>query len=307
MPPTSPKRESSAGEQAAGRHVLVTGSHGLIGSALVTALETRGDRVTRVGRNGERLELDALDGADAVVHLAGAGIGDARWTEDRKRIVRDSRLQPTTQLVEAIAALPADRRPRVLVSGSAIGFYGDRGDEPLTEESGSGDGFLAELCRAWEAAALPAEDAGVRVVRLRTGLVLSPDGGLLEPLMLPFKLGLGGPIGSGRQWFSWIHIDDEVGAILHALDHDEISGPLNATAPNPVTYREFARTLGAVLHRPAVIPTPSFAVALKLGKEGAKEMTLSGQKVLSEKLGKTGYRFAFTDLKNALENVVRRS
>jgi uncharacterized protein (TIGR01777 family) len=281
-------------------NVWITGSHGLIGTALSQALVSRGDTVTAVARDGAQLRLDGLGQADAIVHLAGAGIGDKKWTEERKRELLDSRIKPTSQLAAALAALPSEQRPAVWVSGSAIGYYGDRGDEVLTEDSSNGDGFLADLVRQWEAATKPAEDAGVRVVHIRTGLVMGP-GGLLEPLLLPFKLGLGGPIGGGKQWFSWVALEDEVGAILHAVDNDQVRGPLNATAPNPVTYGQFAHTLGSVLHRPAFIPTPKFAVAAKLGKEGAREMTLAGQRVQPAKLQATGYSFAFTELRPAIE------
>ena len=286
-------------------NVWVTGSHGFIGSALVRTLQARGDTVTAVGRDGEQLQLDGLERADAVVHLAGAGIGDKKWTEERKQLLVDSRVGPTGQLAAALAALPTDHRPAVLVSGSAIGYYGNRGDQLLTEDSSGGDGFVADLCQRWEAATAPAEDAGVRVVRVRSGLVMGP-GGLLKPLLLPFKLGLGGPIGSGKQWFSWVALGDEVGAILHAIDNPDLRGPLNATAPNPVTYGEFAKTLGAVLHRPAFIPTPTFAVAARLGKEGAREMTLSSQRVVPAKLQSSGYEFMFTELRAALEAAVRK-
>jgi uncharacterized protein (TIGR01777 family) len=284
-------------------NVWVTGSHGLIGTALMRALEARGDIATPVQRDGTKLHLEGLHNADALVNLAGAGIGDKKWTEQRKRELLDSRVEPTDLLAEQLATLPEGKRPSVWVSGSAIGYYGDRGDEVLTEDSSNGDGFLADLCRQWEAATAPAEEAGIRVVRVRSGLVIGP-GGLLKPLLLPFKLGLGGPIGGGHQWFSWIALDDEVGAILHALDNGNVSGPLNATAPNPVTYGEFARTLGAVLHRPAVIPTPTLAVAARLGKQGAREMVLSGQRVRPAKLQATGYTFAFPELRPALEAAV---
>jgi uncharacterized protein (TIGR01777 family) len=284
-------------------HVFVSGSHGLIATALRTALEARGDTFTAIGRHGERLDLTGIEQADAVVHLAGAGIGDARWSEERKRLLVDSRVVPTAQLAGALAALPTEQRPAVLVSGSAIGYYGDRGDEPLTEESTNGTGFLAELVRQWEEATSEAEAAGVRVVHLRSGLVLGP-GGLLKPLLLPFKLGLGGPIGGGKQWFSWVAIDDEIGGILRAIDDASIAGPLNVTAPNPVTYGEFARTLGSVLHRPAILPTPKAAVAFRLGKEGAREMVLAGQKVLPAKLQAAGYTFVHPDLRPALAAAV---
>jgi len=282
--------------------VLVTGSSGLIGSALVPALEQAGHTVERVGRQGQELDLSGLPDSDAVVHLAGAGLGDQRWTPERKQVILDSRVSTTTQVAEAMAR--AEARPSVLVSGSAIGWYGDRGDEVLTEQSGPGTGFLAEVCARWEEATAPAADAGVRVVNVRTGIVLSPAGGALKPLLLPFKLGLGGRIGTGRQWFSWVALDDEMGAIVHALTDPSVAGPLNVTSPNPVTYGQFARALGANLHRPAVVPTPAPALWAKLGREGAKEMVLSGQRVLPAKLEATGYRFQHPDLATALQAVL---
>src|SRR5436190_14450338 len=235
-------------------HVAVTGSHGLIASALVPALEQAGHTVRRIGRvgpEGEQLDLSGLAEVDAVVHLAGAGIGDHKWTKERKEFVLQSRVRPTRQLAQALAGLPAENRPGVLVCGSAVGYYGDCHDDELTEFSQSGAGFLADLVTQWEGAAGPAEQADVRVVFIRTGIVLTPSGGALKPLLLPFKLGLGGPIGGGQQWWSWISLDDEVGAILHVLQNESLRGPVNLTAPNPVRYGEFAKTLGRVLHRPA--------------------------------------------------------
>ena len=226
-------------------HIFVSGSHGLIGSALTRALQARGDQVTAIRRSGETLDLSGIGGADAVVHLAGAPLGERRWDEARKRVIMDSRETPTRQLAEALAALDPGHRPGVLISGSAVGFYGDRGDQPLTEASEGGAGFLSEVCRRWEGATAVADEAGIRVVRLRTGVVLSGAGGALKPLLLPFKLGLGGRIGTGRQWFSWIALEDEINAIIRILDTADLRGPVNATAPNPVTYAEFARTLAA--------------------------------------------------------------
>ena len=280
--------------------VLVSGSHGFVASALMPTLEAQGHTVGRIARDGERLDLSGLTEADAVVHLAGAGIGDSKWTPERKKLVVDSRVGPTAQLAEALTK----HGPRILVSGSAIGYYGDRGDEELTEESGPGDQFLSEICQKWEAATAPAEQAGVRVVHIRSGLVLSPRGGMLKPLLTPFKLGLGGRLGTGRQYWSWVTLEDEVGAIIHALTHDEVAGPLNATAPNPVTQEEFAKTLGRVLHRPTFLPTPKFAVAARLGKEAAEEMTLAGQRVLPAKLQATGYDFEYPELEPAFQAIL---
>lgn len=286
--------------------VLVSGSHGFIASQLIPGLERAGHTVSPIPRDGHQLDLSGLPAADAVVHLAGAGIGDEKWTPERKKLVVESRTGPTGQLAEAMAAAASSGgpAPRVLVSGSAIGYYGDRGDERLTEESGSGEGFLAEICRKWEAATAPAEAAGIRVVHLRTGLVLSPKGGMLKPLLTPFKLGLGGRLGTGRQYWSWIAIDDAVGGIRHALENDSVVGPLNLTAPEPATQADFAKALGHALHRPTVLPTPKFAVEARLGKEAAAEMTLAGQRVLPAKLEATGYRFLHPSLGEALDSLL---
>jgi uncharacterized protein (TIGR01777 family) len=290
--------------------VLVTGSHGLIGTALIPRLRARGDRVLRLVRGAPEgaddvswdppagtIDAAALEGVDAVVHLAGAGIGDKKWTPERKQLVLDSRTGPTGLLSRTLAAL--DRKPRVLVSASAIGYYGDRGDEMLTEDSGPGDDFGAQVCREWEDATSPAADAGIRVARMRTGLVLAANGGLLKRLLLPFKLGLGGRLGSGKQYMSWIAIDDELRAILHLLDTDAIAGPVNLTAPNPVTNGEFTSTLGNVVHRPTVLPTPLPALKLVYGGE-LVDTLLGSQRVSSGKLRGSGFDFAYTDLDGAL-------
>ena len=297
--------------------VVVTGSHGLVGSALVRSLEADGHQVTRLVRGrptgANQVTWDptsgiidgaALEGHHAAVHLAGAGIGDRRWTDDYKAEILDSRVAGTSLLGETLASL--DRPPAVLASGSAVGYYGDRGDEELTEQSAPGTGFLAEAVQAWEAAALPAGRAGIRVVRLRSGIVQSTEGGALKRQLLPFKLGLGGRIGSGRQWFSWISIDDEVGAIRHVLDHDSIDGPVNLTAPNPVTNAEFTRALGRVLHRPTLLPTPTPALQLLLGRELVSEMLLGGQRVLPAVLDRSGYSFAHPHLEGALADLIGR-
>ena len=256
--------------------VVVTGSSGPIGNALCFHLASSGHHVVRVVRRPVRpgevaiawdpeagtIDARGLEGADAVVHLAGAGVGDARWTATRKRVLVQSRTRSTALLVGALARL--DHRPRVLVSASAIGFYGDRSDEILIEESPPGDDFLASLCVRWEAEAAAAAEAGVRVVCARTGLVLSKEGGALPKLLPLFKLGLGGRFGSGSQWWSWITLDDEIRAIVWLLEND-VRGPVNLTAPNPVTNLEFTRILGAVLSRPARLPVPRFGPRLLLG------------------------------------------
>jgi uncharacterized protein (TIGR01777 family) len=290
--------------------VLVTGSHGLIGTALIPRLRARGDRVLRLVRGAPEgaddaswdpangtIDAAALEGVDAVVHLAGAGIGDKKWTPERKQLVLDSRTRPTGLLARTLAGL--DRRPRVLVSASAIGYYGDRGDEILTEDSGPGDDFGAQVCREWEDATSPAADAGIRVVRIRTGLVLAANGGLLKQLLLPFKLGIGGRLGSGKQYMSWIAIDDELRAIVHLIDHDTLAGPVNLTAPNPVTNAEFTSTLGGVVHRPTVLPTPLPALKLVYGGE-LVDTLLGSQRVSSGKLSSSGFEFAHPDLDAAL-------
>jgi hypothetical protein len=298
-------------------HVAVTGSSGLIGSALVASLERDGHTVSRVVRNDDRaaagtirwdppagtVDAAAFDGVDAVVHLAGAGIGDARWTDERKRLVLESRTRGTALLSETVASL--ERRPTVLVSGSAVGYYGDRGDEVLTEDSAPGDLFLSEVCRRWEAATGAAEAAGVRVAHVRTGLVAARRGGFLGKLLPLFRLGLGGRMGRGDQWWSWITIDDEVGAIRHLIDHD-VSGPVNLTAPQPVTNREFTSTLARVLRRPALVPVPSFGPKALLGAELAHELLFAGQRVEPRVLLDSGYRFRDPELEPALRRLLGR-
>ena len=292
--------------------VAITGSSGLIGSALIEALEARGDQVLRVVRRspgaGEiRWDIDAqviddgLAAADAVVHLAGAGIGDERWTPERKRVIKESRTKSTALLASSLAAMSDG--PRTLVSGSAIGFYGDRGDERLTEASAPGSDFLAEVVTAWEAAAQPAIDAGLRVAFIRTGVVLSPDGGALKEQLPFFKLGIGGRFGDGSQYWSWISIDDEVAAILHLLDGD-VSGPVNLTAPNPTTNAEFTKTLGSALNRPTLLPTPRFAVNLRLGSELAEALLYTSARVLPTVLQESGFTFRHPTLSEALEDLL---
>lgn len=295
--------------------VAVSGSHGLIGSALVARLLADGHDVVRLVRGepgpGEigwdpragRLDRRALTGVDAVVNLAGAGIGDRRWTDEYRRTVLESRTHGTTLLAEAIAEL--DDGPRVLLSGSAVGIYGDRGDEELDEHAAPGSGFLAEVARAWEAATAPAERAGARVVHLRTGIVVAAHGGAFAKLLPIFRLGLGGRFGSGRQWMSWISLDDEVRAIVHLLTSD-LAGPVNLTAPNPVRNAALAATLGRVLRRPAVLPVPAFGPQLLLGRERAAALLLEGQRVLPTRLLADGFEFAHPDLETALRAVLGR-
>jgi uncharacterized protein len=293
--------------------VAITGATGLIGRPLVASLVADGHVVRRITRsprepgdfawdpNAGRLDPRALDGADAVVHLAGENIAD-RWTSARKVEIRRSRELGTRLVAESIAR--TDPRPRVLVSSSAIGYYGDRGDELLDESSAPGDGFLADVCRVWEAATMPAADAGVRVVCARTGLVLTPRGGLLERLLLPFRLGLGGRLGDGRAWMSCIALDELVGAIRHAIATDALRGPANVVGPVPVTNAEFTEALARVLHRPAPTFVPKFALRLLLGAQQADEMALASQRVVPTALLASGYRFRYATVEDALRAVL---
>ena len=294
--------------------VAVTGSSGFIGTALTAALVAAGHDVVRVVRGAgggpgtvrwdpKTASIDAagLAGIDAAVHLAGAGIADHRWTDDYKRELVASRLDGTSLLARTLAGL--DRPPAVLVSASGIDYYGDRGDEVLDETASKGTGFLSDLCAGWEAAADPAREAGIRVAHTRSGIVLSPRGGALKKQLPLFKLGLGGRFGSGRQWQSWITLDDEVGAILHLLT-TEGAGPVNLTAPNPVTNAEFTKTLGAVLHRPAVLPVPSFGPKLVVGSELADVLLFESKRVVPRALERNGYTFRYPTLDAALRHLL---
>jgi uncharacterized protein (TIGR01777 family) len=302
-------------------NVLVTGASGLIGSALVAQLGTEGHSVTRLVRTPSGPEAATIDVTwapdrgqvdvaglgragpfDGVVHLAGAGIGDRRWSDDRKRVILGSRTESTRLLVDALLRLSP--RPPVLVSASAVGFYGDRGAEELTESSPAGTGFLSEVCRTWEGSARPAADGGIRTVLLRTGIVLSRHGGAWGKQLPLFRAGVGGRMGSGRQYRSWITLDDEVGAIRHCLADVGLSGPVNASAPAPATDAELARCLGTVLHRPTVVAVPAVALKLVLGAEMAQELVLGGQRALPEALTTRGYRFAHPDLEEAVRSVL---
>ena len=294
--------------------VLVTGSHGLIGTALIPRLRARGDRVLRLVRGAPEgsddvrwdppagtIDANALEGVDAVIHLAGAGIGDKKWTDARKQLVLESRTQPTGLLARTLAAL--EQKPRVLVSASAIGYYGDRGPEILTEDSARGGDFGAEVCTAWEDATAPAAEAGIRVVRIRSGLVLAEQGGLLKRLLLPFRLGIGGRLGSGDQYMSWIAIDDELRAILHIVDNGAVAGAVNLTAPNPVTNRAFTESLGRAVHRPTLLPTPMFGLKAVYGAELVATL-LGSQRVSSGKLQSSGFEFAHPELDAALDDIL---
>lgn len=274
----------------------------MIGGALTRALTAAGHHVTAVSLRGA--QIPDLSGHDAVVHLAGENIAGGRWTAERKARIRSSRVDLTERLATALAAVPRERAPRALLCASAIGFYGDRGDETLTENSAPGQGFLPDTCRDWEAAAAPAAAAGVRVVHLRFGIVLSPLGGVLKRLLPPFRLGLGGPVGNGRQWFSWVALDDVVGAIQHALASPALAGAINVTAPEPVRNRDFGVQLGRVLGRPAFFPLPAFAIRAAFGEMG-QELLLGSQRVLPLRLEESGYVFRFRELEPALHHLLR--
>jgi len=294
--------------------IAVTGATGLIGSALVPALRTAGHDVLVLVRRpatvadevawdpeAGTLADERLQGVDAIVHLAGFNLG-TRWTTAKKRLILDSRVAGTS-LVAATAARITPR-PAALVCASAIGYYGERGDDVLTEDSGRGAGFLADVVEAWENAAHPARDAGIRVVNLRQGLILSPHGGALGRLLPPFRLGLGGPVGAGRQWWSWVTLDDVVRAYLHALEHP-IAGPFNVTAPEPVRNRDFVKALGRALRRPALAPFPALAVRALLGEMG-DELLLTSQRVLPAGLEADGFTFEQRSLAGALASVLAR-
>jgi hypothetical protein len=298
-------------------NILVTGSSGLVGSSLVPALTSGGHGVTRLvrspPRDGEpaviwdpaagRLEPKAVEGFDAVVHLAGESIAAGRWTAAKKARIRDSRVGSTRLLCERLAR--TSRPPKVLVCASAIGYYGDRGDQVLREDSAAGKDFLAGVCREWEGAANPAARHGIRVVQTRFGVILSPKGGALAKMLTPFRLGLGGRIGDGRQYMSWIALDDVVGAIQHALATEALRGPANTVAPKPITNAEFTRTLGRVLSRPTLFPMPAGLARLAFG-EMADALLLSSQRVEPARLLSYGYRFRFPDLEGALRHLLGR-
>ncbi|MFY1672377.1 TIGR01777 family oxidoreductase [Plantactinospora sp. WMMB334] len=291
--------------------IVIAGASGWLGSRLTDRLRTAGHDIVRLVRRPARgpdevrwdpaagqLEPAALAEVSAVVNLAGANIGDQRWTPRFKEVLRASRVDTTATLARAIAALPAERRPGALLNGSAIGWYGDTGDRPVEEDAPAGDGFMADLCRVWEAATAPAEQAGVRVVRLRTGLPLEHTGGLLKPQLLPYRLGIGGRFGSGRQWIPWISMADWLAAMTFLLDRGEIAGPVNVVGPAPVTNAEFTRALGRALHRPAVLPVPAIALRILLGEMSTEP--LRSLRVLPGVLDRAGFRYEHPDLAGAL-------
>lgn len=294
--------------------ILITGSGGLIGSNLIPLLAAEGHDVTRLTRSrsdgspravywdpdGGEIETGKLEGHDAVVHLAGENIA-GRWTDEKKKKIEESRVKGTRLLSKALTALAA--KPRVIVSASGIGFYGDRGDEVLTEDSTRGEGFLARLCFDWEDALTPALEAGIRVVNMRLGIVLSTEGGALQKMLSPFRLGLGGRLGGGEQYWSWIAIDDVLSAIYHSLVTESLRGPVNFTAPEPVTNAEFTETLGSALGRPAIFHVPAFALRALLG-EMAEETMLSSTRALPSRLLGSGYTFRYTELEDALGHLL---
>lgn len=298
------------------KRIAITGSSGLIGEALVASLRGDGHTVHRVVRDRAQAvdgdiywsvaaaEIDAagFEGVDAVVHLAGEPIGSDRWSDEVKRRIRDSRVDGTRLLAEALASLSV--QPDVLLSGSAVGYYGSRGDEILTETSAAGDDFLAEVTVAWEAAAEPARTAGIRVVHPRTGVVIASGGPLIEKVELPFKLGVGGRIGDGQQWIPWIALVDEVRALRFLIDH-ELAGPVNLAAPHPVQNVELTKALGEVLHRPTLIPTPTFGIRALYGEMGITLATAS-QRVVPRALEEAGFRFEVTSIREALRNAFAR-
>jgi len=290
--------------------IAVTGSTGLIGEALIASLQGEGHTIQRVVRDAAKagpddvvwdlstrtIDADKLEGVDAVVHLAGEPIGGSRWTDETKQRILDSRVVGTSLMAETLAALTD--KPDVFVSSSAIGYYGDRGDEVLTEDSSHGDDFLAEVCIAWEAAAAPAVEAGIRTVFPRTGVVIAQDGPLIDKIELPFRLGVGGKVGSGAQYVPWIALEDEVAALRFLIDND-LSGPVNLTAPEPVTNLELTKAIGEVLKRPTVFPIPAFAIKALYGEMGATLATVSNR-VIPRRLLDAGFSFAHTDIRTAL-------
>lgn len=295
--------------------IVIGGSSGFLGTALVERLEARGDEVVRLVRretaapNESRwdpaagiIDATVLEGADAIVNLGGVGIGDKRWDEEHKEAVLGSRVESTSTLAAAVVGL--ERKPGVFVSASAIGFYGDRGDETLTEESVAGptDDFLVRVVKAWEEAALPVVEAGVPLAFLRTGIVLG-DGGVLDRMLLPFKLGLGGKMGDGKQWWSWISLEDQIRATLHIIDN-KLSGAFNLTAPNPARQADFAKSLAATLGRPAFLPAPAFALNAVLGSERAQALIFTSARVLPQALRATGFEFVHPTLSEAWQGIL---
>jgi len=296
--------------------ILIGGSHGLVGTALIKSLETEGHEIFRLVRHAPTsktevewspdrysIALARIEGFDAVVNLAGESIAEGRWTEDKKRRIRESRVKGTKLLGDALANLAVP--PKILVCASAIGFYGNRGDELLTESSAPGDDFLAKVCAEWEGATALATEKGIRVVNARFGVILDTNGGALKKMLPPFRIGVGGKVGSGKQWMSWIALDDVVGGIQFALANDSIRGPVNFVAPVPVTNAEFTKTLGKVLSRPTIFPIPAFAIKLLFGEMG-EALLLGGQRVAPERLIAEGYEFSYPQLEQALVHILEK-
>lgn len=294
-------------------HVFVTGASGLVGGYLCPMLEQSGHKVTWLTRKqpsdpherqwdpkAESLPREVLEGCDVLVHLAGEGIAEGRWNEAKKKRIRESRVHSTKLLAKALTE--QEKTPTAFVVASAIGYYGDRGDEVLTEESNAGSGFLADVCQEWEAAADPAREAGIRTAHIRTGLVLAKEGGALPSMLTPFKFGVGGVIGSGDQYWSWISIEDIARIFQFAVEDESVSGPVNGTAPQPVTNREFTKTLGKVISRPTVLPLPGFAAKIVLG-EMAEALILASSRVLPEQADKHEFKFSHPDLEQALQSL----
>lgn len=297
--------------------ILITGASGLIGKALQKSFAAKGYEMILAGRGEPRKpneirwsvedgfaaeDVERLEGIDAVVHLAGEGIAGLRWTDEKKKAIRDSRVIGTRNLVNTLAELK--QKPDVFIASSAMGFYGDRGDDILTETSPPGDTFLADVSKEWEMESRRAEDSGIRTVLLRTSIVLSKDGGALATMMTPFKFGVGGVIGSGKQWMSWISLDDVIGIINFAIENEKLRGAVNVASPNPVTNEEFTKTLGDVLYRPTFLPLPEFAVNLVFGEMG-DALLIDSMRLEPKRLKEAGYEFKFNDLKSALENAVK--
>jgi len=300
--------------------ILISGSSGLVGSALIDSLRAEGHSIARLVRSGSpsqsgpaaenirwepptgSMDIAGMEAADAVVHLAGASIAEGRWTPARKQILRRSRVDATRHLIAGLAQLK--QKPRVLVAASAVGYYGDRGDETLTESSASGDDFLAQICRDWESETAQAERIGIRTVMLRFGIILAAKGGALKRILVPFRLGVGGRLGTGRQWMSWITLDEVAAVIQYAIKNDSLRGPVNAVSPNPVTNSEFTSVLAGVLHRPALFPAPRAVLRFALG-EMADALLFSSQRVAPQKLQSHLYPFRHPELKEALLSVLK--
>jgi len=297
--------------------ILISGASGLVGTHLIPTLLAKGHEVQKlvrkVSQSVDEIQWDAekgfaeseqskLENFDAVVHLAGDNVASENWSEEKKRKIRDSRVVGTRVLIAALKQ--TQNPPKHFVSASAIGFYSNCGDEVLTEDSAKGEGFLPEVCSAWEAEAQRAEEFGARTVCLRIGIVLAKDGGALEKMLTPFKLGVGGVVGSGKQWMSWIALDDLIKIIHYALENKNLHGSVNAISPNPVTNQEFTKTLGGVLNRPAILPIPEFGIKLLFGEMG-KTLLLEGARILPKKLEDAGFKFNFTNLEDALKHVLK--